>query len=124
MTKDEWIVQIENTAKEAGTYKPFFVNVIETLAGILENRDKAQDTFEKTGGQVIVKHTNKAGATNLEQNPALRLLNDLNRDALGYWRELGLTPKALKAINEESMKARKMDALTEALLELESGNSD
>lgn len=77
-----------------------FDHVIETLASILEERDQAEQAFQKTGGSVIIKHTNKGGATNLEQNPALRLMNDLNRDALTYWRELGLTPKGLKAIND------------------------
>lgn len=105
--------------KEAETYKPFFESVIDTLADILEARDKAKDQFEKMGGMAIVKHTNKSGATNLEQNPALRLMNDLNRDALTYWKELGLTPKGLRAINETALKEEREDALTKALKELE-----
>jgi len=118
MEKQKWIDRIKADTEKAGTYKPFFDAVIDTLAGILEERDEAQATFEKLGGQVIVKHTNKGGATNLEQNPALRLVNDLNRDALAYWRDLGLTPKGLKAINEQALAEEKSDALTEALREL------
>lgn len=118
MEKQKWIDRIKADTEKAGTYKPFFDAVIDTLAGILEERDEAQATFEKLGGQVIVKHTNKGGATNLEQNPALRLVNDLNRDALSYWRDLGLTPKGLKAINEQALAEEKSDALTEALREL------
>ena len=53
---------------------------------------------------VIVVHTNKSGAANLEQNPALRAINDMNRDALAYWRDLGLTPAGLKRINEDNLK--------------------
>jgi phage terminase small subunit len=108
----------------AGTYKECFDDVIGTLAGILEKRDLAQEMFDESGESIIVEHTNKGGATNLEQNPTIRLINDLNRDALSYWRELGLTPKSLRAINDEALKEKKVDALTEALLELESGNSD
>lgn len=81
--------------------------MIATLADILEKRDKAQKLFESSGGNILVKHTNKAGATNIEQNPCLRLINDLNRDALAYWRELGLTPKGLKAINDNIGKEKK-----------------
>lgn len=104
MTKDEWKNLIIQSTEQAGTYRSFFDPVIDTLAGILERRDMAQDTFDKFGGQVLVKHTNKGGSTNLEQNPALRLINDLNRDALAYWRDLGLTPSGLKKLNDGAMK--------------------
>lgn len=67
----------------------------------------------------MVRHTNKAGATNLEQNPLLRVINDLNRDALAYWRDLGLTPAGLRKINEAAMKKVKKNALAEALNALE-----
>lgn len=115
MTKDEWKIKIEEATQAAGTYRPFFDAVIDTLADIQERRDLALEAFEKTGGNVIVKHTNKGGATNLEQNPALRLANDLNRDALAYWKELGLTPAGLKKINEKSMEKPKQSALAEAI---------
>lgn len=116
MTQDQWKEKIEESCMKAGTYRPFFDAVIDTLAGILERRDMAQEAFEKTGGNVIVKHTNKGGSTNLEQNPALRLINDLNRDALAYWRDLGLTPAGLKKISDLTIKAEvKESALEKAL---------
>lgn len=101
--------------KKAGTYNDCFTSVIETLADILEARDKAKDQFEKSGGSTIVKHTNKGGNTNLEQNPALRLMNDLNRDALQYWRDLGLTPKGLRSISDISIVESKEDPLDAVL---------
>lgn len=104
MLQADWKKIIVEACKSAGTYKPFFNLVIDTLAGILERRDDAVQAFVKSGGKPIVKHTNKGGGTFLEQNPALRLLNELNRDAMQYWRELGLTPSSLKRINEESLK--------------------
>lgn len=115
MTKKKWAARITEACKEAGTYRPFFDDIICTLAEILERRDKAERTFRQSGGNMIIMHTNRAGATNLEQNPALRLINDLNRDALAYWRDLGLTPAGLKKINEDAMKRRKRSALAEAL---------
>ena len=118
MTKTKWKAAIEQATKEAGTYRPFFDSVIGTLAVILERRDKLERQFKKQGSEAIVEHTNKNGSTNMEQNPLLRLINDLNRDALTYWRDLGLTPAGLKKINESAMKEVKADALTEALREL------
>lgn len=119
MTASEWEKKIKKNCKAVGTYKAPFDSVIATLAGILEKRDNAEELFAQSGGKVIVKHTNKAGATNLEQNPALRLINDLNRDALAYWKELGLTAASLKRINESAIKAeKKTSALEEALMKL------
>ena len=115
MTKRAWKMKIKKACEEAGTYRPYFDMSIDTLADILEKRDKAKEQFEKSGGNAIVKHTNKTGAVNLEQNPALRLINDYNRDALTYWRDLGLTPAGLKKINDKAMKKQKQSALTEAL---------
>lgn len=118
MTQKTWKIKIEQAARDAGTYQPFFDGVIDTLAGILARRDDALKMFNESGGAVLVKHTNKGGATNIEQNPALRLVNDLERDALAYWRDLGLTPKGLKAIDEAAMKPKKTSALAAALKEL------
>ena len=67
---------------------------------------------------MVVEHTNKNGSTYLEQNPALRLINELNRDALAYWRDLGLTPAGLKKIDEDALKKKKESALAAALRSL------
>lgn len=115
MSREEWAARIAASCKAAGTYRPFFDDVITTLADILARRDLAIKMFEASGGNILVKHTNKAGATNIEQNPTLRMINDLNRDALAYWRDLGLTPAGLKKINDAAMKAKKRSALAEAL---------
>lgn len=115
MTRDEWTARITDSAKQAGTYRSYFDDVISTLADILARRDEAQTMFELSGGNVLVDHTNKAGATNIEQNPCLRMINDLNRDALAYWRDLGLTPAGLKRINDNAMQKPKVSALAEAL---------
>lgn len=122
MDKKLWKNKIKNAAKKAGTYQPFFDSVIDTLADILARRDDALNVFEKTGGNCVITHTNKGGNQYIEQNPILRLANDLNRDALAYWRDLGLTPAGLKKINEAAMqKKEEGSALEKALLKLGGG---
>lgn len=117
MTAKSWEKRIRTACENAGTYKNCFDSVIETLAQIMAERDEAVKAYD---GNPIVEHTNQGGATNLAQNPALRLINDLNRDALAYWRELGLTPKGLKQINEAAIKEKtKQSALEKALNALE-----
>lgn len=119
MTTIKWKNRIKKACKDAGTYKPFFDDVINTLAEILNKRDAAQEQFELSGANPLIAHTNKAGATNIEQNPAVRLINDLNRDALAYWKELGLTPAGLRKINETAIQPeKKPTALEKALLKL------
>lgn len=115
MTREGWKKKITEATKAAGTYREFFDPVIATLSDILDKRDKAEKLYQESGGHAIVKHTNKSGATNLEQNPALRLINDLNRDALAYWKELGLTPAGLKKIDDKALAVKKRNALAEAL---------
>lgn len=118
MKRAGWKKKIIQATKDAGTYKPFFDHVIDTLAGMLEMRDDAQETFEKTGGKTVVVHVNKAKEKNLVKNPALVAVLDLNAQALSYWRDLGLTPSGLKKINEAAMKERKTSALAEVLKDI------
>lgn len=119
MKKDTWKKKIKEASEAAGTYQPFFDAVIDTLAGIMEMRDEAQDKFESSGGNTIVKHTNKGGATNIVKNPALVVVMDCNAQALAYWRDLGLTPAGLKRIDENLVKPRKKTILAEVLKELD-----
>lgn len=118
MNKEDWKKEIKRACEEAETYKPFFDNVIDTLASILEKRDKAQEQFEITGGNPTITYTNKAKETNIIKNPVLVVVNELNRDALAYWKELCLTPSALKKVNEEALKDKKVSTLATVLKEL------
>ena len=122
MTIEEWTDRVKSCMVAAGTYREYFDDVIATLAGILEKRDKAQLLFEKSKAEVLVKHTNKAGATNIEQNPVLRLINDLNRDALAYWRDLGLTPAGYKRLNLEAAQAKSNDGFEKLLSQMLTGD--
>ena len=104
MTEKGWKTDIRKACEEVGTYKECFFPMMDTLAWILAERDKAIQDYIKGGRERVIEHTNKNGSTNEAQNPILRLINDYNRDALSYWRELGLTPAGLKKLNEAAMK--------------------
>lgn len=117
MTKKRWRDHITQCCKDAGTYKPYFDDVIDTLAEILYKRDRVQAAFRKMGGDVLVEHVNKGGNKNLELHPALKTVNDLNRDALSYWRDLGLTPAALRKLNEQAFKVKEKSPFSLAIVE-------
>ena len=101
MKKRAWKSKIKKACVEAGTYKKFFEYTIETLAGILEKRDEAAAILDDEEEQLIIDQTNKGGFTNKVKNPVFSVWDDLNKSALAYWRDLGLTPAGLKKINEE-----------------------
>lgn len=119
MEKQRWIADIRDASRAAGTYKPFFEPVIDTLAGILEKRDETERLYWESGGQPVISHVNQAKAANPVKNPYLVLLGELNTQALAYWRDLGLTPAGLKKIDEEALKEKKKSALAAALADLE-----
>lgn len=118
MTKLKWKNQIVKHCKAVGIYKDSFIPVIETLAEILEQRDLIREEFDESGARPVLIHTNKAGAENLSKNPLLVLWDEMNKSALAYWRDLGLTPAGLKRIDEQAVKVKKGNALAEALKEL------
>lgn len=119
MKKEAWKRRIKNACIEAGTYRPYFDTVITSLAEILTTRDQVMKYYQNSGAQPIVQHTNKGGNTNIIKNPILTMYDDINNTAMTYWRELGLTPKGLKAINEKAMKTEtKKNTLGDALKDL------
>lgn len=111
MTEKLWKNRIIKACKRAGTYRDCFEDPISTLAWILAQRDELIRQFKESGGEAVVEHINTKNQVNLEQNPCIRLINDFNRDALTYWRDLGLTPKGLKAISDMVPADDKIDPL-------------
>lgn len=106
MERKKWKGKIEKACVDAGTYQKHFDYIIDTLAGILEKRDEAEEQFYATGGRPTIVYTNKAKEKNIVKNPALTVYMDLNTQALAYWRDLGLTPSGLKKINGDSLTAK------------------
>lgn len=118
MTKKTWKTRIKKACKEAGTYKPCFDHAIDALSGILERRDSAQEQFDGGGEPLVMEMTNKSGHTNMVKNPLVCILDDLDRTALTYWRDLGLTPAGLKKIMDEGFAKKKEAAAGNDLFEL------
>ena len=117
MTKAQWIQRITEACRQVGTYKEPFDDVIETLADILSRRDAARVLFKKSGKSMFVDRTTKSGQTDVVLSPVMRLIDDLDRDALAYWRDLGLTPAGLRKLSG-SAEAPPTDPLAAALSQL------
>lgn len=118
MTATYWKKKIIKACMDVGTYQPAFDSIIDTLAQILQRRDEANAAFIKDGRKPIVTYINKAGAENLVKHPALMLWDELNKSALAYWRDLGLTPAGLKKLNTDVVQDNTAGSLEKLLSKL------
>ena len=116
MNKTHWKKTIKQQAEGCGTYRKEFDPLINTLADILEQRDDAYDEYINTGAQKVVEVTSDRGAVNMRKNPRLQIWEDLNKQAMDFWKEMGLSPSSLKKMNEAALKPQKaVSALEEAI---------
>ena len=106
--------RIIKNMKAVGAYKAEFNQVIKRLAKIYEEFDKAKEQFEESGGQYVITHTNKNGATNTIKNSLYRIAEEMEEKILAYNRELGLTPSGYKRIMNKFEKEKRSE-LAEAL---------
>lgn len=115
----ELIAKIEERLREIGTFRPEFTETIKRTASLYILHEKIKKQFKKEGEKAVVEYTTKTGATNMVKNPYLSALNDVSGQLLAHEKELGLTPAALKKINESSLnRTRKGSVLGEALKQL------
>ena len=115
MTKKGWAELITQQLQGLDTFDEAFLPVIDTLASTLYQRDKIYTEFKKNGGKSTIEYTNKNGSTNLVKNPQLVLWDDLNKSALAYWKELGLTPSSYKKLTDNTERKGGGSALEKAL---------
>ena len=99
MTAVQWKRLVKKQLTALGNEEKAYDSVISTLADILEQRDAVYKQYRDEGCQPVREYTNKGGATNITKNPLLVLWDDLNKSALAYWRELGMTPSSYKKID-------------------------
>ncbi len=106
MKKRSWRRHIEDAMKQAGTFDPSFSLVIDSLAQILELRDDTLKQFAEEGGKISLERLNREGFPNSYKNPLIGVLEDLNKTALLYCRELGITARSLKAMNKDALRQK------------------
>lgn len=112
--------RIRSDLQASGTYRPEFERVIYRLADLYVRMQQARTLYEENGGgEPIITSVNKAGAEYYAKNPYLQELDFLQKSALDLEKELGLTPAALKKINEAAMTVKAdEDPLSAALSRL------
>ena len=120
MAEASWKSRITRQMKQLNIDTNPYAPVIATLCDILEQRDAVYAQYIATGAEPVSEYTNKFGAVNMVKNPLLILWDDLNKSALAYWRDLGLTPSSYKKLAGEKPPDKK-STLVEALSKIEAG---
>ncbi len=121
MSKIKWKNLINKQLSALGLQNDAYDSTVESLAMILEQRDKTFEEFQESGGKSVIEYTNKGGSTNMTKNPILVMWDELNKTALAYWRELGMTPSSYKKLTGEGPKKKeKKKGLVAALASIES----
>lgn len=119
MTTRGYLIKINKAMRDAGTYNPVFDQTIKTLADILAERDHIREKYIDEGSQPIVEVIMTGGVSTNKRNPLLDQWNELNKTALSFWKELGLTASGLKKLNDEANEGNKMSSLDKVLANLE-----
>ena len=122
MKATQWKRKLIQQCKAVDTYQDSFLGAISTLASLLERRDEAYAEFVADGCRMMVERVSDRGAVNQAVNPLLKLWQELNRDALAYWRDLGLTPAGYKRLNLEAAQAKSNDGFEKLFGQLLSGD--
>ncbi len=115
MKKTTWKSKIKACCIEAGTYRPYFKYVIDALAGILERRDMLLSDFDMDPDETMVIETARNGRI---INPLISESMEMDKQALKYWKELGLTPAGLKKLNDSTFGEKKNEKGGNSLLGL------
>ena len=120
MKSKDWKELIIDKCNEAVTMKHAFEVTIDILSEIMEQRDIVYSEYQKSGCKPVIIKTLDRGNKNPYKNPLLDIWVKLNDQALVYLRDLGITPKGLKQLDEMAIKTRPdEDALSKAIRELE-----
>lgn len=106
MTERAWKQYINKQLRDNGNYDiEHYAATVEALAALLARRDAIKEEWMNGGGAFLTEQTNKAGATNQVINPLVKELDSIDRVALNYFRELGLTPKGQAALKNNAFTA-------------------
>lgn len=102
-------VKIRNALTGLGIYREEFEWEIQMLAELFIRREQTKEQFRKSGGAVIIKQTNKGGNSYAVKNPLLTEIDFVEKRIIELAKELGLTPTAIKKINEAAIGKKPQD---------------
>lgn len=109
MTKTE--KQLRKSMRELGTYKPQFDHVIEICAKMMDQFSSLSEKLD--AGDIDLTEATECGGTKKSANALI--IEGLRKDILAYHKELGLTPGALKKMNDAALSVKTNDSFVDAI---------
>ena len=118
-THKGFCIKIRNDLRSSGLYRPEFEEVISRLAELYMRMREIRMLNKEKELEPVIELENKNGSVYYAKNPYLQELDSLQKSALDLERDMGLTPAALKKINEAAMTVKAdEDPLSAALSRL------
>ena len=109
--------RLRKAMRDLGTYKPQFNHVIEICGRMMDQYDKL--TADVEDGNVAMTEITEAGGT--KKSATALIIEGLRKDILAYHKELGLTPGALKKMNDAALKVNTGGSFAEAIAQAMTG---
>ena len=111
--KSKHYIRAETDMKNLGIYKPEFDPMIAVYAQLMQQREKLESIYRKSGYEFQVKTS-----TGYKKAPIVTTLETLRKDILTYAEALGLTPRGLAKFNDKAFEQKKSSGLDETLKDL------
>lgn len=120
-TEKGFRVKIRDACKELGVYREAFESSIEQMAEYYTRAQQAKDQWREEGSPLLLEQVNKGGNVYYVRHPLLQEIDNCSKMIMTFRRELGLTPSAIKKINDAALGKKQLendDPLALALGEL------
>lgn len=114
-------VKIRNALTGLGIYREEFEWEIQMLAELFIRREETKQKFREEGGEAVIEQVNKNGSVYMTKNPLLTEIDFVEKRIIDLAKELGMTPAAVKRVNEAALGKKPVpadDPLAAALGEL------
>ena len=96
-------IKIRSAMEGLGIYREEFEWQIQMLAELFIRREETKESFRKSGGAAVIKQTNKGGNSYAVKNPLLAEIDFVEKRIIELSREMGLTPSAVRKLNENAI---------------------
>lgn len=120
-TEKGFRLKIRDACRELGIYQDAFEDSVEQMAEYYVRAQMAKDQWREEGSPLLLEQTNKGGNVYFIRHPLLQEIDNCTKMIMMYKKELGLTPAAVKKINEAALGKKQLpddDPLALALGEL------
>lgn len=102
-TEKGFRMKIREACRGVGSYREEFEELIGRLAEMYCRLNEAKRQWREAGSPFYITQVNKGGNEYFAKHPLLAEIDDTSDTVLSMEKELGLTPAAIKKINEAAI---------------------